>query len=216
MNQDGVSLILKYFPDLTDIQRDKFIALRELYEDLNEKINVISRKDIENLYERHILHSLAVAKIVKFEAGTRVLDVGTGGGFPGIPLAVLFPDCSFTLVDSIGKKITVVREVANAAGIENVNPLNIRAEKIKEDFDFITARAVTDIREFYIWVKDKISRNSRNSIKNGIITLKGGDLAEEMSQLKRHFEIFDIRDFFEEEFFETKKVVYIPQLEKKK
>ncbi len=216
MNQDGVSLILKYFPDLTESQREKFIALRELYEDLNEKINVISRKDIENLYERHILHSLAVAKIVKFEAGTRILDVGTGGGFPGIPLAILFPDCSFTLADSIGKKITVVQEVASGAGISNVNPMNIRAEKIKEEFDFVTARAVTDIREFYIWVKDKISKNNRNSLKNGIITLKGGDLNEEMSQLKRHYEIVEIRDFFEEEFFETKKIVYIPQLEKKK
>jgi 16S rRNA (guanine527-N7)-methyltransferase len=215
MEKDGIELINKYFPELSERQREQFSALRGLYEEWNEKINVISRKDIENLYERHILHALAIAKIINFAPETKVMDVGTGGGFPGIPLAILFPEVHFTLVDSIGKKITVVQNVAEGAGLKNVAPMNIRAEKVKDKFDFVVARAVTDMREFYIWIKDKIAKEQKNSLRNGVIYLKGGDLREEMSRLNMPYEMFEINDYFTEEFFLTKKVVYVPQLTKR-
>jgi 16S rRNA (guanine527-N7)-methyltransferase len=215
MLNDGVQIILKYFPDLSAAQKEQFAALRALYTEWNEKINVISRKDTENLYERHILHSLAIAKIITFSPGSSVLDVGTGGGFPGIPLAIMFPETKFTLADSIGKKIIVADGVAKAVGLENVTAINIRAEKIKEKFDFVVARAVTDMREFYIWIKDKISNEQKNSLRNGVIYLKGGDLREEMSRLGRPHEFYDIKNYFEEEFFDTKKIVYVPHLTKR-
>lgn len=203
-------LILKYFPDLTQEQQKQFDALYELYKDWNEKINVISRKDIDNLYTNHILHSLGIAKVMPFKPGASVLDVGTGGGFPGIPLAILFPETSFHLVDSIGKKITVVNGVATGAGIKNVRGEWIRAEQIKGKYDFIVSRAVTRIKEFYGWVNQKVKEKSIHELDNGILYLKGGDLEEELSELKRMYSLYNLSDYFTEDFFETKKVVYVP------
>lgn len=203
-------LILKYFPDLTQEQQKQFDALYELYKDWNEKINVISRKDIDNLYTNHILHSLGIAKVMPFKPGASVLDVGTGGGFPGIPLAILFPETSFHLVDSIGKKITVVNGVATGAGIKNVRGEWIRAEQIKGKYDFIVSRAVTRIKEFYGWVNQKVKEKSIHELDNGILYLKGGDLDEELSELKRMYSLYNLSDYFTEDFFETKKVVYVP------
>lgn len=203
-------LILKYFPDLTQEQQKQFDALYELYKDWNEKINVISRKDIDNLYTNHILHSLGIAKVMPFKPGASVLDVGTGGGFPGIPLAILFPETSFHLVDSIGKKITVVNGVATGAGIKNVRGEWIRAEQIKGKYDFIVSRAVTRIKEFYGWVNQKVKEKSIHELENGILYLKGGDLEEELSELKRMYSLYNLSDYFTEDFFETKKVVYVP------
>lgn len=184
--------------------------LRPLYELWNERINVISRKDMGNLYVNHVLHSLAIAKVTKFRAGARILDVGTGGGFPGIPLAILFPETQFHLVDSIGKKIAVVTEVAAGLGLKNVVAQQIRAEELRLEYDFIVSRAVTRLREFYAWVKGKGKSTSVHSLKNGILYLKGGDLGEELSEVNRPYHLFAIPDFFKEPFFETKKVVYVP------
>lgn len=202
-------LISSYFPELTSIQIEQFSKLQELYFHWNEQINVISRKDTDNFYERHVLHSLGIAKVIQFKKGTKIMDVGTGGGFPGIPLAILFPDCEFLLVDSIGKKIKVLNEVASALGLKNVAGIHERAEKVEGTFDFIVSRAVTQMPEFIIWVKNKISKTSKNSVPNGILYLKGGDLTEEMKPVKQWSKEYYLKDFFEGEFFETKKVVYV-------
>ncbi|TDE47136.1 16S rRNA (guanine(527)-N(7))-methyltransferase RsmG [Flavobacterium rhamnosiphilum] len=201
--------ILKYFPNLTDIQKEQFEKLDFLYHDWNEKINVISRKDIDALYTKHILHSLGIAKIIKFEPGTYVLDVGTGGGFPGIPLAILFPETRFYLIDVIAKKIKVVQAVAEGLGLKNVKAEQMRAENVKGDFDFIVSRAVTNMPDFVSWVKTKIKKNSKHELKNGILYLKGGDLTEELKDFPKATE-YNLADFFEDEFFETKKVVHVP------
>lgn len=203
-------LILKYFPDLTSRQKQQFDALFDLYKDWNDKINVISRKDIDNLYTNHILHSLGIAKVMTFKPGASVLDVGTGGGFPGIPLAILFPETNFHLVDSINKKITVVNEVAKGAGVKNVRGEWTRAEQVKGEYDFIVSRAVTRIKEFYRWVHQKVKEDSLHDLDNGILYLKGGDLDEELDELKRPYSLYDLSNYFTEEFFETKKVVYVP------
>jgi len=201
--------ILKYFPNLTDIQKEQFQKLDFLYHDWNEKINVISRKDIDALYTKHILHSLGIAKITKFEPGTFVLDVGTGGGFPGIPLAILFPETRFYLIDVIAKKIKVVQAVAEALELKNVKAEQLRAENVKGDFDFIVSRAVTNMPDFVSWVKNKIKKNNKHQLKNGILYLKGGDLTEELKNFPKATE-YNLADFFEDEFFETKKVVHLP------
>ena len=201
--------ILKYFPNLTELQISQFGKLEELYQDWNAKINVISRKDIDELYTKHVLHSLAIAKIQKFEAGTYVLDVGTGGGFPGIPLAILFPETRFYLIDVILKKIKVVQAVAEALELKNVKAEQIRAENVKGDFDFIVSRAVTNMPDFVSWIKDKIKKVNKHELKNGILYLKGGDLTEELKDFPKATE-YNISDFFENDFFETKKVVHVP------
>lgn len=203
------TVIEKYF-QLTDLQKKQFRQCGDLYREWNEKINVISRKDMENLYVNHILHSLAIAKVTAFNPGSDVLDVGTGGGFPGIPLAILFPKTQFHLVDSIGKKITVVKEVANGIGLTNVKAEQIRAVEVKGKYDFVVSRAVTRMKEFYGWVRNKGKKKSLHGIDNGILYLKGGDLDEEMNELKRPYAIYDLPDFFQEEFFQTKKVVFVP------
>ena len=204
-------IIFKYFNSLTDTQKAQFEQLFDLYSFWNAQINVISRKDIEELYERHILHSLAIAKFCTFKPGEKVLDVGTGGGFPGIPLAILFPETEFHLVDSIGKKIKVVNEVATALGLKNVTASHARAEQITDKFNFVVSRAVTRLADFYPWVKGKFSNENINAIPNGILYLKGGDLAEEIKESKLKAELYPLSEYFEEEFFETKYVVYIPQ-----
>jgi 16S rRNA (guanine527-N7)-methyltransferase len=205
-----MDIILKYFPDITEKQKSQFASLKNLYIEWNSKINVISRKDIEQLYERHVLHSLAIAKIIHFKDKSDILDVGTGGGFPGIPLAILFPECNFHLVDSIAKKIKVVNEVASALQITNIRAEQVRAEKIKHQYDFIVSRAVTAFPLFYNWVRTKIKNESKNDLKNGILYLKGGDLNEELKYFKREIKTFEISEFFTEQFFETKKVIYLP------
>ena len=201
--------ILKYFPNLSESQVEQFRQLESLYLDWNSKINVISRKDIEQLYTKHILHSLAIAKIQKFEPGTYVLDVGTGGGFPGIPLAILFPETRFYLIDLILKKINVVKAVAESIGLKNVKAEQLRAEHVKGDFDFIVSRAVTNMPDFFSWVQDKIKKQNKHELKNGILYLKGGDLTEELKDFPKATE-YSISDLFENEFFETKKVVHVP------
>jgi 16S rRNA (guanine527-N7)-methyltransferase len=203
-------IIFNYFPSLTASQSDQFSKLYGLYADWNEKINVISRKDIENLYVNHVLHSLGIAKVISFKPGTSVLDVGTGGGFPGIPLAILFPETNFHLVDSIGKKITVVNAVADGLGLKNVKGEQIRAEQIKGKYDFIVSRAVTRLREFYGWIHQKVKDKSVHELDNGILYLKGGDLDEELRELKKPYSLYNLSDYFNEDFFETKKVVYVP------
>jgi len=203
-------MIFQYFTELTEKQRSQFSQLRLLYQDWNEKINVISRKDIDNIYTNHVLHSLGIAKVMSFNKGAQVMDVGTGGGFPGIPLAILFPETEFHLVDSIGKKITVVKEVATALDLKNVAAEQIRAEQIKNKYDFIVSRAVTRMKEFYGWVHNKIKPNSTHKLDNGILYLKGGDLDEELNELKKPYSLYELSDYFKEEFFETKKVVYMP------
>jgi 16S rRNA (guanine527-N7)-methyltransferase len=204
------SIIFNYFPDLSEKQKSQFEQLGPLYRDWNEKINVISRKDIDNLYINHILHSLAIAKVIQFLPDASVLDVGTGGGFPGLPLAILFPQTEFHLVDSIGKKITVVKEVAEAIGLENMTAEQIRAEQVRFKYDFIVSRAVTRMKEFYGWVQHKVKADSKHSLDNGILYLKGGDLDEEMNEMKKRYSIYELPDYFKEEFFETKKIVYLP------
>ncbi|GAB5416180.1 MAG: 16S rRNA (guanine(527)-N(7))-methyltransferase RsmG [Crocinitomicaceae bacterium] len=206
---DGIELILKYFPDLTEKQCEQFADLRILYDDWNSQINVISRKDTENFYERHVLHSLAIAKVMPFKDGSKILDIGTGGGFPGIPLAILFPESDFLLVDSIGKKIKVVNHVAQALKLKNVRGIHERAEKVDEQFDFVVSRAVTAMPKFLNWTKGKFLKENKNDFKNGILYLKGGDLTEEMKIVKKAVQYFPIPEIFEEEFFETKKVVYV-------
>lgn len=202
--------INKYFPDLSDTQRDRFSKLGNLYREWNEKINVISRKDIDQLYERHILHSLAIGKIIDFKAGTAILDVGTGGGFPGIPLAILFPDVNFHLIDSIGKKIKVVEAVAGALALDNIEATHTRVQEVKHSYDFIVSRAVTNLPDFMNWTKNKIEKKSFNKLKNGIIYLKGGEFEEELKLIKKkRYTIFPISEYFSETFFETKKIVHI-------
>lgn len=203
----SLDLILKYFPDITSTQKDQFSQLETLYKDWNEKINVISRKDTESLYEKHILHSLGIAKVMEFADGTKVLDIGTGGGFPGIPLAILFPNVQFTLVDSIGKKITVVNGVAESLGLQNVTAHHMRAEQLKEKFHFVVSRAVTQMPVFLTWLRGKFEKDQFNPKHNGVLYLKGGDLAEELAGLR--CEIFSLKNYFDGEFFDTKKVVYL-------
>ncbi len=206
-----LELLHKYFPDLSPLQIQHFAQLEALYKEWNERINVISRKDIDLLYERHILHSLGIAKVIRFKAQTKILDVGTGGGFPGIPLAILFPEAEFHLIDSIGKKIKVVEAVAEALGLQNVRATQMRAEQSAvRHYDFVVSRAVTRSREFWGWVNNKISRSSFNELNNGILHLKGGDLEEELTEMNKSYQIFALSNYFEEEFFLTKKVVYIP------
>lgn len=204
-----LSIILSYFPEITPLQQQQFAKLQGLYEYWNAQINVISRKDIELLYERHVLHSLGIAKVLRFKPNTHIMDVGCGGGFPGIPLAILFPECSFYLVDSIGKKIKVVTEVAEALQLTNVRAEHKRAEEVKEKFEFIISRAVTEFPAFYKWVQNKISTQQFNSLPNGILYLKGGDLTEEFKDFKKRVVFYELKDFFKEAFFETKKVVYL-------
>jgi 16S rRNA (guanine527-N7)-methyltransferase len=199
-----------YFPHLTDEQLEKLGKLAELYKFWNDQINVISRKDMENFNERHVLHSLGIARVITFKPGTKILDIGTGGGFPGIPLAIMFPDCEFVLVDSIGKKIKVVNEVAAALGLSNVKGIHERAENVKGQFDFIVSRAVTRMNKFMPWTKGKFSGNNFNDLNNGILYLKGGDIHEELSEVQsKHFPtLYNLSDYFKQEFFETKRVVY--------
>jgi len=204
-----LELIAKYFPNISGQQYDRFAALRDLYKDWNLKINVVSRKDIDELYLRHVLHSLGISRVQTFNPGAKILDVGTGGGFPGIPLAILFPQTQFHLVDSIGKKIRVVDEVVEGLGLDNVISSNSRVEVVKGNYDFIVSRAVAAMPTFVHWVKGKIAKNSTHELKNGILYLKGGDLEEELSGYKTA-QIFPLNFYFEEEFFETKKVVYLP------
>ena len=204
-----MKLIQKYFPDLDTERLEKFRKLESLYNDWNSRINVISRKDMANFYEHHVLHSLGIAKVMPFLPGARVMDVGTGGGFPGIPLAILFPDTEFLLVDSIGKKIRVVNEVRQAAGILNVKAIHCRAEDVNQKFDFVVSRAVTTLPEFMKWVSGSIRKGNSHSLPNGILYLKGVDLENELAPLNGKFKLFNLCDFFEEAFFETKKVVYV-------
>ena len=201
--------IFEYFPNLSENQKKQFIQLEDLYKDWNLKINVVSRKDIDELYVRHVLHSLGIAKIISFKDGAKVLDVGTGGGFPGVPLAILYPNVNFTLVDSIGKKIKVVDEVVAGLGLSNVKTLNKRVEEINGQFDFIVSRAVAAMPTFVHWVKGKIKKESIHERRNGILYLKGGDLKEELKDYKTA-EVFDLTDYFKHDFFDTKKLVYLP------
>lgn len=209
MANKGTQLILKYFPDLSTEQINQFDLLEKLYQDWNAKINLISRKDMDEFFVRHVLHSLAIAKLIAFDPKAKVLDIGTGGGFPGIPLAIMNPQTSFVLVDSIGKKIKVVNEVAKALGLTNVEGIHERAEKINDEFDFIVSRAVARMKPFYQLTKGKLKKETLHSLNNGILYLKGGDLTEELAESKLRNQVFDLVDFFEEEFFETKKIVYI-------
>jgi 16S rRNA (guanine527-N7)-methyltransferase len=204
-----MTLLEQYFPDLSPEQKQQFAALEELYQYWNAQINVISRKDTDHFYERHVMHSLAIAKVMPFLPGAQVLDIGTGGGFPGIPLAILFPEVDFHLVDSIGKKIKVVQEVANGLGLKNVRASHARAETIKERYDFIVSRAVTQMPVFLTWVKGKSGKKNAHPFKNGILYLKGGDLSEELAGIKYPYKEFPIANFYKEAFFETKKVVYV-------
>jgi 16S rRNA (guanine527-N7)-methyltransferase len=204
-----MNIILEHFSDLTDTQIRQFSKLGELYKEWNAQINVISRKDIDELYLRHVLHSLGIAKVQPFEPKANILDIGTGGGFPGIPLAILFPETNFYLVDSIGKKIKVVNEVKNALGLKNVKAEHLRAEKVKGEFDFIVSRAVTNMDDFVKWTRKKIAKKKNHDLKNGILYLKGGDLTEELVNFP-NATLYNLTDYFEDEFFETKKVVHIP------
>jgi len=205
----SVDIIYKYFPDLTTVQKSQFAALYEVYKVWNEQINVVSRKDFESFYEKHVLHSLGIAKAINFKSGSDVLDVGTGGGFPGIPLAIMFPETHFFLADSIGKKIKVANEVKDAIGLKNVTAKQIRAEDIQHKFDFIVSRAVTAMPKFLTWVRKKIKKQDQNAYPNGLLYLKGGDLIEEMKSIREYYEFLHLADHFEEDFFETKKVVYV-------
>ncbi|SFU44194.1 16S rRNA (guanine527-N7)-methyltransferase [Pustulibacterium marinum] len=209
-----MDIILKYFPNLTPKQQEQFAQLETLYKDWNAKINVISRKDIDELYVRHVLHALGIAKVQAFKSGSHVMDVGTGGGFPGIPLAILFPETEFYLIDAIGKKIKVVQAVAETIGLKNVTAVHGRAEKVKQEFDFIVSRAVTNMPDFVKWVRNKVKKDSVHELKNGILYLKGGDLSDELA-IYQSVQLFDLPDYFEEDFFETKKVVYLPMKYKK-
>jgi len=205
-----MELILKYFPNLTEIQKSQFEALYALYTDWNEKINVISRKDIENLYEHHVLHSLAIAEILHFQPGTSILDVGTGGGFPGIPLAIMFPEVKFVLIDSIGKKIKVGTEVATAIGLKNITLKHLRIQDEKEKFDFVVSRAVMPLGDLIKLVQKNINKKHKNALPNGLICLKGGELHHEVLPYKNIAEMYEVSDYFTEEYFKTKKAVYVP------
>jgi len=211
-----MELILKYFPELSPLQRKQFEALYALYSDWNAKINVISRKDIENLYEHHVLHSLGIAKVIRFTSGSRLLDLGTGGGFPGIPLAILFPECQFHLVDSIGKKIRVATEVAQAIGLENVTASHKRAQEEKDTYDFVISRAVMPLADLYNICRKNVSETGQNALPNGLICLKGGELDSETLSFRNLLQITSLGEIFEEPFFETKKVVYLPIVNKKR
>lgn len=204
-----IEILTKYFPDLTDQQMDQFGRLGSLYEEWNSQINVISRKDIEQLYERHVLHSLAIAKIIQFKPQTTILDVGTGGGFPGIPLAILFPESSFMLIDSIGKKIKVVNEVASALNLRNVTAEHVRVEDVKQKFDFVVSRAVTAFPRFISMVKTKVASKSNNDLPNGILYLKGGDFEEEIEPFRKQIQVYELQSFFQEDFFETKRLIHM-------
>lgn len=210
MFNPGIEIVSRYFPKLSEIQREQFARLGDLYAYWNAQINVVSRKDIDRLYLHHVLHSLGIAKFTNFTPGTYVLDVGTGGGFPGIPLAILFPQVQFQLVDSIGKKIKVVREIATAIDLKNVEAYHIRAEQLDEKYDFVVSRAVTRLVDFYPWVRNKFLKKDRNAIPNGILYLKGGDLREEIQEAHLQAEVHPLSDYFAEDFFETKHLVYIP------
>ena len=205
-----MDIILKYFPEMTERQREQFAALFPLYEKWNAQINVISRKDMEHFYEHHVLHSLAIAKVIQFKPMCEVLDVGTGGGFPGVPLAIMFPESRFMLVDSIGKKIKVVSDVAEQLSLNNVKAQQTRAESVEGEFDFIVSRAVTTLGEFVPWVKGKVSKTQYHNLHNGIFYLKGGDLTKELFPFRHKVRTWEVSDFFEEEYFETKKVIYLP------
>ena len=204
-----MELILKYFPDLTEEQKRQFAALYDLYTDWNSKINVISRKDIENLYEHHVLHYLGIAKVIRFKPGTKVMDLGTGGGFPGIPLAILFPEVQFHLVDSIGKKVRVATEIAGSIGLKNVTTRHARAEEEKQLFDFVVSRAVMPLTDLLKIIRKNISPKQQNALPNGLICLKGGELERETMPVKNKTTMWNLKEFFGEEFFETKKVVYV-------
>ena len=203
-------LILKYFPDITPHQQEQFAKLGSLYSEWNARINVVSRKDMEHLYTRHILHSLAIAKVCQFKAGAKVVDIGCGGGFPSVPLAILFPDVEFVGVDSIGKKIKVVEGVAQGAEIKNLRAVNSRAEQLGEKFDYVVSRAVTEMSKFMPWAWALLRKGEAGTLKNGILYLKGGDLAEELALTRRRWDVHDIGAMFDDEFFETKRVVYTP------
>ncbi len=207
--------ILNYFPEISETQKNQFDQLQNLYTHWNDQINVISRKDIDQLYVRHVLHSLGIAKVQSFKDGSRILDIGTGGGFPGIPLAILHPNCEFVLVDSIGKKIKVVKEVANALGLTNISAHHMRAEKVNGEFDFIVSRAVTRMEDFVKWTNGKIAKQQNHELKNGILYLKGGDLTQELSGFPSAT-LYDLTDFYNDAFFETKKVVHLPRKHKPK
>lgn len=204
-----MDIILKYFPSLSETQKKQFEALYDLYLDWNSKINVISRKDIENLYTHHILHSLAIARLIQFSDSTQIMDVGTGGGFPGVPLAILFPKCKFLLVDSIGKKIKVASEISSAIGLKNIDFRHTRAEEVKEQFDFVVSRAVMPLPDLVKIIRKNVSKEQKNALPNGLICLKGGNLDAEMKPFKKSAEADDLSMFFEEEFFKTKKIVYV-------
>lgn len=205
----GADIIFTFFPEITGQQKNQFMKLMPLYAEWNEKINVISRKDLSNLYEHHVLHSLGIAKVITFKAGTTVLDVGTGGGFPGIPLAILFPEVQFHLVDSIGKKITVVKAVAESLQLKNVTAQQIRAEELKGSYEFVVSRAVAPLATLYRWVNRSINKISRHDLPNGLLALKGGDLTEEIKALKRPCRIYNLHEYFPLPFFEMKRVVYV-------
>ena len=205
-----MEFVLKYFDGLSDLQKKQFEQLTGLYREWNEKINVISRKDIDELEIHHVLHALAIAKVISFKPGTKIMDVGTGGGFPGIPLAILFPETEFFLVDSIGKKIRVVQEIVAALGLRNVRAEQIRVEQVKEKFDFIVSRAVTAFPAFLGWTRNRIGNKSFNDLPNGILYLKGGDFEEEIQKYKEKISVYSIPDFFSEDYFETKKIIYMP------
>ena len=204
-----MEIIQKYFPELTDTQKEQFMALYDLYTEWNSKINVISRKDITNLYEHHVLHSLGIAKVINFRPGTEIMDLGTGGGFPGIPLAIMFPDTHFHLVDSIGKKVKVATEIASAIGLKNVTTRHCRAEEEKQLFDFVVSRAVMPLTDLLKIIRKNIKKEQNNALPNGLICLKGGELQNEVLPVKHQTVMYDLKDYFEEEFFETKKVVYV-------
>jgi len=205
-----LQIIEKYFPNLTEHQKEQFTQLKPLYEEWNAQINVISRKDIESLYERHVLHSLSLAKFITFESGTKLMDLGCGGGFPGIPLAILFPEVSFTMIDSIGKKIKVVQEIADAIGLKNVQAYHMRAEKVKGSFDFVITRAVAPMMDLVKWTRKKYIKEQRHAIENGVIALKGGDLSQELASWGNRKTTVNLSDYYEEAFFETKKIIHVP------
>ncbi len=215
MNSD-LALIEKYFPNLSVLQKEQFAQLKPLYEEWNAQINVISRKDVDSLYERHILHSLSIAKFISFKNGTKLMDLGCGGGFPGIPLAILFPEVSFTMIDSIGKKIKVVQEITNAIGLQNVQAHHMRAEKVEDTFDFVITRAVAPMMDLVKWTRKKFSKTNKHEIENGVIALKGGDLSAELASWGNRKTLVSLTSYFEEAFFETKQIIHVPVKNKNK